>query len=100
MAKTQEELNIIKKEVETLNNKLAELTDEELEQVTGGVSLTIPNEPLEGLAQAGLSPELDALEQTALEHKIATNQVPEYQQTIPVLRKSIETRQRQIYRNN
>ena len=34
--KTQEELNIIKEEVEILNNKLAELTEEELAQVTGG----------------------------------------------------------------
>ena len=36
MAKTQEELNALKEEVETLNNKLKELTDEELAQVTGG----------------------------------------------------------------
>ena len=36
--KTKEELNEIKEEVETLNRKLAELTDEELEQVTGGRS--------------------------------------------------------------
>ena len=36
MAKTQEELNAIKEDVETLNNKLNELTDEELAQVTGG----------------------------------------------------------------
>ena len=35
--KTPEELNAIKKEVETLNKKFAELTDEELEQVSGGV---------------------------------------------------------------
>ena len=34
--KTKEELNALKEEVETLNAKLAELTDEELEQVTGG----------------------------------------------------------------
>lgn len=34
--KTKEELNAIKEEVETLKNKLAELTDEELTQVTGG----------------------------------------------------------------
>ena len=100
MPKTQEELNRLQIEYQTLSNKLAELSEEELELVTGGVSLTIPNEPLEGLAQAGLSPELDAVEQKALEHKIVTNQVPEYQQTIPVVRKSIETRQRQIYRNN
>ena len=34
--KTKKELNALKEEVETLNNKLTELTDEELEQVTGG----------------------------------------------------------------
>lgn len=34
--KTQEELNALKEEVETLNNKLKEMTDEELAQVTGG----------------------------------------------------------------
>ena len=39
MAKTQEELKVIKEEVETLNNKLKELTDKELEQVSGGLKL-------------------------------------------------------------
>ena len=34
--KTQEELNAIKEEVETLNKKLAELSEEELTQVSGG----------------------------------------------------------------
>ena len=34
--KTKEELNALKEEVETLNKKLHELTDEELEQVSGG----------------------------------------------------------------
>ena len=34
--KTKEELNALKEEVETLNQKLAELTDEELAQVSGG----------------------------------------------------------------
>ena len=34
--KTKEELNALKEEVETLNKKLCELTDEELEQVSGG----------------------------------------------------------------
>ena len=34
--KSKEELNALKEEVETLNKKLAELTNEELEQVTGG----------------------------------------------------------------
>ena len=34
--KSKEELNALKEEVETLNKKLAELSEEELEQVTGG----------------------------------------------------------------
>ena len=34
--KTQEELNALKEEVETLNKKLAELSEEELAQVVGG----------------------------------------------------------------
>ncbi len=35
--KTREELNVLKKEVETLNKKLAELSEDELKQVTGGI---------------------------------------------------------------
>ena len=34
--KTKEELNALKEEVETVNKKLADLTEEELAQVTGG----------------------------------------------------------------
>ena len=34
--KTKEELNALKEEVETLNKKLHELTDEELEKIHGG----------------------------------------------------------------
>ena len=34
--KTQEELNALKEEVEALNQKLSELTDDELEQVSSG----------------------------------------------------------------
>ena len=37
--KTKEELNTIKEEVEALNKKLRELTEEELEQVNGGLKL-------------------------------------------------------------
>ena len=37
MAKTQEELNAIKEEVETLNKKLNELSGEEMAQVIGGI---------------------------------------------------------------
>ena len=44
MSKTKEELNAIKEEVETVNKKLRELTDEELEQVNGGCTLTSPEE--------------------------------------------------------
>ena len=36
--KTKEELNALKEEVENLSKKLAELTEEELAQVTGGVA--------------------------------------------------------------
>ena len=40
MSKSKEELNEIKEEVESVNEKLQELTPEELEQVTGGIPLT------------------------------------------------------------
>ena len=45
--KSKEELNALKEEVETLNKKLAELTEEELAQVSGGVSdnIFITSEP-------------------------------------------------------
>ena len=39
--KTVEELNALKEEVEALNEKLHELTEEELEQVTGGGFATL-----------------------------------------------------------
>ena len=35
--KSKEELNALKEEVENVNKKLAELTDEELAIVTGGI---------------------------------------------------------------
>ena len=38
MAKTKEELNAIKEELETFNSKLQELSEEELKQITGGIS--------------------------------------------------------------
>ena len=37
MSKSKEELNKIKEEVEAVNEKLAELTPEEIAQVNGGV---------------------------------------------------------------
>ena len=39
--KTQEELNALKEEVETLNEKLHELTEDELEQVAGGQRIPV-----------------------------------------------------------
>ena len=40
MSKTKEELDALKEEVETVNEKLAELTPEEIAQVNGGVDTT------------------------------------------------------------
>ena len=37
--KTKEELDALKEEVEAVNEKLSELTPEEIAQVTGGVQL-------------------------------------------------------------
>ena len=53
--KTKEELNALKEEVETMNKKLTELTEDELNEVTGGV--------LRGKAAGGfrLQRELDAV---------------------------------------
>ena len=45
--KTQEELKKLKEEVENINEKLHELTPEELEQVTGGL-IPIPYVGAEG----------------------------------------------------
>ena len=42
--KTKKELNALKEEVEKLNKKLAELSDEELEQVSGGSRFQIVND--------------------------------------------------------
>ena len=43
--KTKEELNALKKEVETLKAKLAELTEEELAQVSGGLGPAVCCKP-------------------------------------------------------
>ena len=81
--KTKEELNALKEEVEAVNKKLAELTDEELAQVTGGVdgllnvdvvptapdSSVYPNRPLETLEtrEEGLHLIERYIEQTIIE---------------------------------
>ena len=38
MSKSKEELDALKEEVEAVNEKLAELTDEEIAQVSGGLA--------------------------------------------------------------
>ena len=43
--KTKEELTALKEEVETLNEKLAELSEEELSQVSGGIFAVIAPRP-------------------------------------------------------
>ena len=40
MVKTKEELNELKNEYETVTNKLNELSEDELEYVTGGLSVS------------------------------------------------------------
>ena len=52
--KSKEELNALKNEVETLNKKLAELSEEELAQVTGGI---LPKDHYENIILS--SPEQD-----------------------------------------
>lgn len=47
--KTPEELNALKEEVETLNKKLAELSEDELAQVAGGSVDSDPQKYLEGI---------------------------------------------------
>ena len=49
--KTKEELNSLKEEVETLNKKLAELTEDELAQINGGLIPPLPraDNPFHGI---------------------------------------------------
>ena len=63
--KTKEELNARKEEVEALNNKLCELTTEELEQVTGGGNCLNPASPRLAAKHNGL--ELDGGQQDTLQ---------------------------------
>lgn len=51
--KTQEELSALKIEAETLNRKLAELSKEELAQVTGGSTLPPGMKPIGQTRQIG-----------------------------------------------
>ena len=45
--KTKEELNALKNEVKNLNAKLAELSEDELKEVSGGAWLNPPSDPTE-----------------------------------------------------
>ena len=54
MSKTKEELNKIKEEVEAVNEKLAELTEEEITQVNGGTRFTVGGGAYFTLADARL----------------------------------------------
>ena len=45
MSKTKEELNALKEEVEAVNEKLAELTPEEIAQVSGGLVHVFTGKP-------------------------------------------------------
>ena len=56
MPKTKEELNALKEEVVNLNEKLRELTDEELEQVTGGYEIIFYN--FQNLSETGEAPSI------------------------------------------
>ena len=49
MSKSKEELNALKEEVNNVNEKLKELTPEELEQVNGGIKLEIKSEEILGI---------------------------------------------------
>ena len=62
--KTAEELNALKNEVETLNKKLAELSEEDLEQLFGGV---VPHDffpwpVVERVVEPGLEPAIARIE--------------------------------------
>ena len=61
--KTKEELSEIKEEVEKLDKKLHELTEEELEQVTGGKEIlesgTCDGEGITGIVTADIGDPLE-----------------------------------------
>ena len=59
--KTPEELKVLKEEVETLNKKLAELSEEELSQVSGGVLPDIIDLPVCGPAVGPTTSNIDWL---------------------------------------
>ena len=46
MSKTKEELDALKEEINKVNEKICELTPEELEQVNGGVTVPVKGEDI------------------------------------------------------
>ena len=52
MAKTKEELNALKEEVETVSKKTVELTEDELAQVSGGIDIPHSSEALKVIDNA------------------------------------------------
>ena len=54
MSKSNEELNKIKEEVEAVNEKLQELTEEEIEKVCGGANNAVVGAHLIGVGGARL----------------------------------------------
>ena len=62
--KSKKELNALKEEVETLNKKLAELTEEELADVTGGAMIVshkmAANDTNTDVDRAAIQKEIDA----------------------------------------
>ena len=62
--KTKEEINALKEEVEAVSRKLAELTDEELAQVSGGAMIVnynmAANDTNTDVNRAAIQKEIDA----------------------------------------
>lgn len=53
--KTKEELNAIKEEVDTVSKKLAELSEDELKQVTGGILPILFTSVAQGTMRPGVN---------------------------------------------
>ena len=60
--KTKEELNALKEEVETLNGKLAELSEDELSEIFGGTALELPATTLASDEYAAMGSPMDKYE--------------------------------------
>ena len=63
--KTKEELNALKNEVESLNKKLTELTDDELSEIFGGTPPALPATQLPDTEFSNMFKTGDALDKPA-----------------------------------